>query len=525
MIGLAEFPVSTLLQSFAARQGISRHSLPQTRINSEGAAKDLPKLQTLLHPTGIKTHPSEAAKAVTCLITDSRRVVPGALFFAISGQKSNGNHYLEEAIDRGAVAIVSEQEAGLRCPIPHYKVDDVRLTLAQVAKVFYSCPDEALKTTAITGTNGKSTVAILTQHLLGGRDQVGLLGTIRYDLGKRTLPSFRTTPESVDIFAMLDQMRRGSCKFAVLEASSHGLEQKRIYGMRCEVAAYLNLTRDHLDYHETMEDYFAAKARLFNGDNGSVPAHAVINREDPHAAKLIALIGNESKVTTFGFSDGADIYAGAISLTARETAFDLHCGEVTYRIRTDLPGRYNILNLLAAFAIARAHGLDEALIIKRLQTVPQVPGRMERITNPHGFQVFVDYAHTDDALSQALAMLRDITPGRLIAVFGCGGNRDRGKRPRMAAAADKAADMLYITSDNPRSEAIDNIFKDIRTGLISPEAAHFISDRREAIASAIASARPGDTILIAGKGHETYQEFADSVTPFDDRQVARECLA
>jgi UDP-N-acetylmuramoyl-L-alanyl-D-glutamate--2,6-diaminopimelate ligase len=525
MIGLAEFPVSTLLQSFAARQGISRRSQSQTRMSSEVTATDLPKLQTLLHPTGIKIHPSEAAKTVTCLITDSRRVVPGALFFAISGQKSNGNHYLEEAIDRGAVAIVSEEAAGLRCPIPHYKVDDVRLTLALVAKVFYSSPDEALTTTAITGTNGKSTVAILTQHLLGGRDQVGLLGTIRYDLGKRTLPSFRTTPDSVDTFAMLDQMRRGNCKFAVLEASSHGLAQKRIYGMHCEVAAYLNLSRDHLDYHATMEDYFAAKARLFNGENGSMPTHAVINNEDPYAAKLISQIGNGSRITTFGFSKEAAIYATGIRLTAEKSTFDLHCGDATYEIRTGLPGRYNILNMLAAFAIARALGLDEALIVDRLQSLPQVPGRMERITNPHGFQVFVDYAHTDDALNQALTMLRDITPGRLIAVFGCGGNRDRGKRPRMAAVADKVADTLYITSDNPRSEAIESIFKDMRAGLTSPEAANFISDRREAIASAIASARPGDTILIAGKGHETYQEFADSVTPFDDRQVAREYLA
>jgi UDP-N-acetylmuramoyl-L-alanyl-D-glutamate--2,6-diaminopimelate ligase len=524
MIGLAEFPVSTLLQSFAARQGISRRAPQSTRMQSERTFPELQILGKLLQPLSIKPHPHDAAKTVTCLITDSRRVVPGALFFAISGQKSNGNHYLEQAIDRGAVAIISEQAAGPHCPIPHYKVKDVRQTLAEVAKIFYNKPDESIPITAITGTNGKSTVALLTQHILGGRDQVGLLGTIRYDLGKRTLPSFRTTPDSVDTFAMLEQMRNGNCQYAVMEASSHGLEQKRIYGMQCKVAAFLNLTRDHLDYHQTMEDYFFAKALLFNGGNGSFPQHAVINKEDPHAQKLMTLIGDKCPITSFGFNDAADIYASEISLTATQTIFNLHSDKAVHRICTQLPGRYNVLNILAAYAIARAHKIPEDLIVDRLQNLPQVPGRMERINHTHPFQVFVDYAHTDDALTQALGMLREITQGRILVVFGCGGNRDRGKRPRMAAAAEKNADAVFITSDNPRSEPIDAIFSDMREGLATPETAQFISDRRQAIAAAIAAAKSGDSILIAGKGHETYQEFADSVSPFDDRQVARDCL-
>lgn len=524
MIGLADFPVSTLLQSFAARQGISRRSPSPNRMHSESSGIEMPTLGTLLGSAAIKTHSADAGKTVTCLITDSRRVVPGALFFAIKGNKANGNHYLEEAIDRGAVAIVSEEAAGLRCPIAHYQVDDVRLTLALVAKVFYNQPDEALKTTAITGTNGKSTAAILSQHLLGGRDQVGLLGTIRYDLGKRTLPSFRTTPESVDTFAMLDQMRRGGCQHAVFEASSHGLIQKRLYNIQCGVATFLNLSQDHLDYHGTMEAYLAAKACLFNGSNGSLPKHNVINCDDPWGQKILANIEDRTTVTTFGFAAEADIRAEDISLKATGTSFNLHCGEKVYPVTTHLPGRYNILNILAAFAIARAHGIEEASIVERLQSLPQVPGRMERISSTKPFSVFVDYAHTEDALAQALGMLREITTGRLLVVFGCGGNRDRGKRPLMAAAAEKTADQLFITSDNPRSEAIETIFREMRAGLQNPQKAAFISDRREAIAAAIAAAGPNDTLLIAGKGHETYQEFADSVTPFDDRQVARECL-
>lgn len=462
-------------------------------------------------------------KVVTCLITDSRRVVPGALFFAIGGLRTNGNYFVEEAADRGAVAIVTEEDLGARFPIDTIRVKDVRKALALVSRRFYDSPDESLRLAGVTGTNGKTTVSMLTQHLIGGSEQVGLIGTVRYDLGKRTLPSFRTTPESVDIYSLLSQMVLNGCRETVMEVSSHGISQQRTYGLGVDVAAFLNLTQDHIDYHKSMEAYFEVKKRLFTGAMGRKPKTAVINADCPYGRKLIAELEGELPVKTFGLATQADVSASEIELFHDRTEFKLVWPEGAARVSSPLLGRFNVSNLLAAITIAYVQGREPEKILDRLATFPGVPGRMERIDEGQNYNLLVDYAHTDDALSHACGMLREITDGKLIVVFGCGGDRDRTKRAPMLKAVLAGADVVYATADNPRSEPLEQIFADMAAAE-GAENVHFIDDRKDAISRALDAANPGDCVLIAGKGHETYQEFDGTVTPFDDRSVARELI-
>ena len=461
---------------------------------------------------------------VTCLITDSRRVVPGALFFAIGGLRTDGNLFVEEAVDRGAVAIITEEDLGSHFPIDYVQVADVRKTLAMVARAFYDAPDAKLGISGITGTNGKTTVSMLTQHLIGGQDSVGLLGTVRYDLGKRTLPSFRTTPESVDVYALLAQMVDNGCREAVMEVSSHGIDQKRTYGAEVDVAAFLNLTQDHIDYHRSMEAYYEVKKRLFTGEAGHCPRHAVINVDCPYGRRLLSELPEGVETTTFGIeAEDAVLRADQVTLYADRTEFLLTWPEGQSQVSSPLLGRYNVSNLLAALGIARAKGHSIETILERIQSFPGVPGRMERVDEGQPFNVLVDYAHTDDALAHACKMLREITPGRLIVVLGCGGDRDRTKRAPMLRAVLDGADEVFVTADNPRTESLNQIFADMRTAKGS-KAAHYVNDRRDAISLALDAATPEDCVLIAGKGHEAYQEFDGTVIPFDDRHVARDLL-
>ena len=502
------------------RQACSLSKAQHTSITGS-RLKELAEAMEAKRPSG-KDNP-----AVTCLITDSRRVVPGALFFAIGGLRTDGNFYIEEAVDRGAVAIVSEQDLGGHLPIPCIRVADTRKALALTARHFYDVPDDDLKIAGITGTNGKTTVAMLAQHLMGGSKQVGMLGTVRYDLGGRTLPSFKTTPESVDTFALLDQIRSAGCSEVAMEISSHGLEQKRVYGMSVEVAVFLNLTRDHIDYHQSMEAYFASKEGLFNGRNGGLPKAAVINIDCPYGGRLLKSLDSGIRVTTFALNTEADISARKLHFYPDRTEFELLWSEGQAKVISPLMGRYNVSNLLAALAIGHARGFSMEAMLARVAAFPVVPGRMERVDLQQDFNVLVDYAHTDDALNHACEMLRELTPGRCILVFGCGGDRDRTKRAPMLEAALKGADMIFVTSDNPRSESQDQIFDDMQVALAGSEGekVKFISDRKRAISTALDFAESGDCVLVAGKGHETYQEFNGSVIPFDDRQVIRELWA
>ena len=469
----------------------------------------------------------ELKATVTGLATDSRRVVPGSLFFAISGYRTDGNDYIGEAISRGAIGIVSERPHPRICPVPFWTVGDARTALADVAARFYGHPENDLKIAAVTGTNGKTTVAMLTQHLMEGDDPVGLLSTVRYDVGKRTFPAFRTTPESVDIYALLDQMRTGGCSSMMMEASSHGIHQKRVWGVQLEVAVFTNLTQDHLDYHGDLNDYFETKAKLFAGVGAAAPRVGVINISDAHGAELARRLAGRMKLVTFGKENVATHQIVIKSMRADGVSFDLVSSEDTLSIESALPGEYNIYNLAAAILCAQEMGVTREAILDRLASFRGIPGRMQRVEHFDGVHVFVDYAHTHDAIHNALNMLGEVIDGQIHIVFGCGGDRDRSKRPKMMQAALDGADRVYLTADNPRLEALDQIFGDTMAAVEESDRmrVQVIRDRREAIAVALRSAKPEDCVLIAGKGHENFQEIADALIPFDDVQTAQELIA
>lgn len=483
-------------------------------------------VQKLIKGIDVISRKGSGTSTVNSLITDSRRAISGALFFAIGGLRTDGNLYAEEAVGRGAVAVITEQDLGSHFPADFVRVADVRQALALIAKRFYKKPDKKLQLAGITGTNGKTTVSMLTQYLLGGTDRVGLIGTIRYDIGKRTLPAFRTTPESVDVYSLLNQMVGNGCKKAVMEISSHGIHQKRSYGLALDVAAFLNLTQDHIDYHKTMDAYYKAKRALFTGENGCVPKVSVINADCDYGRRLYRELPGEQKKITFGLSHDAVVRAQDVRLFSDRTEFDLSWDGKQQVVVSPLLGRYNVSNLLAAFSIGYAMDYAIPSLIDHLQGFPQVPGRMEGIHEGQPYSVLVDYAHTDDALKKACEIAQEITKNRLIVVFGCGGDRDRSKRAPMLRAALEGSAQVFVTSDNPRSEPLEQIFEDIREAC-QPEdmqRVQFIDDRKRAISLAMDAAASGDCVLIAGKGHETYQEFNGRVVPFDDRQVARELI-
>lgn len=504
--------------------GLGLLSFKRTKAHAEdGGGVPLKDLLGTLEDVKIK---GRKKVNVTYLTFDSRKVMPGSLFFAVKGFKMDGNDYVQEAIRRGAVVIVTEDTSCNK-----YKdttiviVENVRLAMAKVAKAFYGSPDNDLELFGITGTNGKTTVSMLVQHFLQQEDKpVGLIGSIKYDLGKRALPSSKSTPEAIDLFALLDQMRQYGCKEAAMEVTSQGIALERVYGLNVNVGVFLNLTQDHLDFHRSMEDYYLEKRKLFNGETGNTLNAAVINIDDPYGKRLVKEVPDGLKVITVGASPEAMVRAENIVLTAEGTTFDLVWMEGRTKVRSGLLGRYNVLNILAALSVIYGMGRDVRSAITKLESFGGVRGRMEKVEEGQPFMVLVDSAHTDDALKNGLRMLKEITPKRILVVFGCGGNRDSGKRPKMTSVVQEYADFTWATADNPRREDLEKIFSDMKLGVHQSDKIRFIPDRRTAIHKAIECAREGDCILIAGKGHETYQEFADTVIPFDDCQVAREIL-
>ena len=488
--------------------------------------KMAPKISDYFRDGEIVAHKGSLDLPISGLVMDSRRVVPGNLFFALHGLRTDGAGYIDEAIARGAVAVVTDKlPLYAQGRVTFIQVADPRAMLARVAQRFYRFPDRDMAVVGVTGTNGKTTVTHLIKHFLNGDQRVGLIGTINYDLGARTVPSYKTTPESLDIYGMLAQMRDAGCRQAVMEVSSHGIDQQRVAGMQFGAAVFTNLTQDHLDYHKTLEAYFEVKTRLFTGRAGADPKIAIINLDDPYGVRLAALVSGRAQTMTYGEHVRAQVRAEDVVLNYKNTTFKLVWPGGTMLVDSPMIGRYNVSNLLAAIATALSLGRDPSVFLSRLKSFKGVPGRMERIEEGQPFNVLVDYAHTDDALHNALGMLRAITPGRLLVVYGCGGNRDRAKRPLMTKAVQAVADQAFATADNPRNESIAQIFADMKTGVTSPEKITWIEDRRRAISLALDMAGPGDCLLIAGKGHESYQEFADTVIPFDDRQVVRELIA
>ncbi|MGI8891198.1 MAG: UDP-N-acetylmuramoyl-L-alanyl-D-glutamate--2,6-diaminopimelate ligase [Chthoniobacterales bacterium] len=457
---------------------------------------------------------------------DSRRVQKNGLYVAVRGAHFDGHKFTEQAIERGASAIVVEHPE-LHSRATSIVVADSRVALADLAFTFYKRPALRLKMAGVTGTNGKTTTTFLLKHICETAGlRSGLIGTVRYEIGERVLPATRTTPESLDLQELLAQMSGAGCKAAMMEVSSHALAQERTRGLEWDVAVFTNLTQDHLDFHQTMANYFESKALLFTGlknqPNKKRPT-AVINLDDPYCEKLVARLGGDVPVTTYGMSARADFRASNYRAEFSGTSFQLDALGKIYLVRVPLIGRFNVANAMAALAAANSLGVSLREAVLSLAKTPQVPGRLEAVPAKRQFQVFVDYAHTDDALLNVLKTLRELSPHRLIVVFGAGGDRDKEKRPLMGRVADQNADYSIITSDNPRKEDPLAIIADIKTGFRSSNF-ETVPDRTEAIARAIALAQPRDIILIAGKGHETYQEFADHTIPFDDRQMALRAL-
>ncbi len=460
------------------------------------------------------------------LAYDSRQVKPGFLFVAIPGRNQDGAVYIDDALKRGAVAVVGEQPSALR-HVPYLCVPDARKALADVACAFFANPSSALDVYGVTGTNGKTTTAYMIRAILRASERrAGLITTVCYEIGERVIPANRTTPEAPDLQAMLQKMQRVSCDSVVMEVSSHALDQHRVRGIEFDTAIYTNLSRDHLDYHGTMDDYFTAKRRLFEMlAEGDKDAIAVVNVDDPWGRKLAdGLKPLPGRLMTYGTQHGADVLAEHVRLDTDGSRAQVQTPWGSVPIHLRQLGRFNISNALAAMAACGARGIALSRMAEALESMPSVPGRLQPVGAGRPFNVFVDYAHTDDALHNVLDILREITPGRLLLVFGCGGDRDRTKRPAMGAVAEQMADHAFITSDNPRTEEPATIAAEIAAGFSDAQRYTLCLDRAEAIRAAIEEARAGDAVLIAGKGHETYQEFSHTVIPFDDAEVARHVL-
>ncbi len=460
------------------------------------------------------------------LAYDSRKVAPGTAFVALRGNKSDGHDFIPKAIASGASAIIAEQAPPNDCKIPWVHVKQTRIALAQGAAALQNFPASKIAIVGVTGTNGKTTTAYLMHHLLNqGQKLCGLIGTVIYDIGGKLVPATHTTPESLEIQGLLAQMRDNGCKACAMEVSSHALDQERTHGLPFAAGVFTNLTQDHLDYHGTMEAYYAAKVRLFETIASQPKGQMVINLDDAWGRKLITRYESTGRITRFGFGVGADYRAVNPRYDMTGSTFELEIKGRSFLVRLPLIGDFNIYNALGALAAAHAVGLNLRETISHLKNSPQVPGRLERVTGDTSrFHVFVDYAHTPDALVNVLKTLRSLRPRRIITVFGCGGDRDRSKRPKMAAAAESGSDICIVTSDNPRSEVPESIIADAVKGFARPKNHASIVDRREAIKAALENARDGDIILVAGKGHETHQEVQGVKHDFDDRRVVRQLL-
>jgi UDP-N-acetylmuramoyl-L-alanyl-D-glutamate--2,6-diaminopimelate ligase len=485
-----------------------------------------------LGPLVVASHGTVAAalaRPVRSVAYDSRRVTPGAVFVALRGLAADGNAFAAQAVGRGAIAVVSDSEPRADAPAPWLQVADARAALAAAADAYFGEPSRQMTVVGVTGTNGKTTTAYLIDEIFRqAGTRCGLAGTIVYRVGDEERPAHRTTPEASDMQQLLREMVDRGCGACVMEVSSHALALKRVDGIRFAAAVFTNLTRDHLDFHGDMESYFASKRRLFE----MLPRDgvAVVNVDDPRARSLLDV--NE-RVVTYGIDRPADVTPGSLSFSLTGLRFEARTPRGPIAVRSRLVGRPNVYNILAAAATAVAFDVPGGSIERAFEALEGVPGRFDIVSGAaDDITVVVDYAHTDDALKNLLETARPLAPRRLITVFGCGGDRDRSKRPLMGAVVARLSDVVIVTSDNPRSEDPQQIVEDIMRG-IQPAAgrsgggapSHLkIVDRRQAIERAIRIAEPGDMVLLAGKGHERTQVIGERVLPFDDATVARESL-
>jgi len=484
------------------------------------------RLDALLAGTGATLSATQAAILIRNVAYDSRKAHPQGLFFALQGAKEDGAKFARDAVSRGAIAVVSESPAPSLLPdsITWIQAPAARRTLAIAATNFYGHPADALQLAAVTGTNGKTTTTSLIDSIIKASGaKTGLFGTIAYHTPLGDYPAPNTTPESVDLQGFFAEIRDAGGKFAVLEASSHSLMMDRLWGCHFQVAVFTNLTREHMDFHKTFEDYFAAKRRLFEGTGAGPAEVAILNADDEYGPRLA---GVAKSTVTYGIENSAEISTKKFQLNFSGLVFIAQTPNGKLQIASSLVGRINVYNILAAIGAAQALGISNETIEAGIRNLASVSGRFQQVALGQPFLVIVDYAHTDDALENLIKTGRELNPkGRVITLFGCGGGKDRTKRPVMGEVAGRLSDLTILTNDNPRQEDPLKIISDVVVGLQKSNGKYLIEpDRGKAISMAIDEAREGDIVLLAGKGHEDYQLLADKTLPWDDREEARRAL-
>jgi len=499
---------------------------PEVPLAGRAAATKPRKLGELFQNTGVTLPAGSAEMEVRQVSCDSRKVLPRSLFFALHGAKADGNAFVRDAVGRGAIAIASENPPPSALPhgVTWIPVHEERKALATVAANFFDHPANALQLVAVTGTNGKTTTTSLIDAMVKASGaKTGLFGTIAYHTPAGDYPAPNTTPESVDLQGFFAEIRDAGGKYAVLEASSHSLTMDRLWGCHFQAAVFTNLTREHMDYHKTFEDYFAAKRHLFEGTGAGTPEVALLNTDDEWGKKLA---GIANRTVSYGLESGAEITTKKFQLTFNGLSFTAQTPNGKLQITSPLVGRINVYNILAAIGAAQALGFSNQIIETGIRNLQSVPGRFQRIDLGQPFLVIVDYAHTDDALENLIRTARELAPkGRVITLFGCGGEKDRTKRPVMGEVTGRLSDLSILTNDNPRKEDPLKIISDIIVGLQKTSGKYLIEpDREKAIALAVDEARAGDIVLLAGKGHETEQILADQKLEWDDGEMARRAL-
>jgi UDP-N-acetylmuramoyl-L-alanyl-D-glutamate--2,6-diaminopimelate ligase len=483
-------------------------------------------LAEVFSETGATVASAARSLEIQSIVCDSRKAVTGSLFFALHGTKEDGNQYVRAAIEKGAVAIASESAppADLDANVSWVRLPESRRTLAIAAANFFGHPAKALQLIAVTGTNGKTTTTSLIDSVLRASGaKTGMFGTIAYHTPMGKYPAPNTTPESLELQRFLAEIRGAGGKFAVMEASSHALAMDRLWGCHFQSAVFTNLTRDHLDFHKNFEDYFAAKRRLFEGTGAGAPETAILNADDPYGNRLLGLAKH---TLTYGIENSADISAKKFQLSFNGLQFTANTPQGKLQIASPLVGRINVYNILAAVGAAQAAGISNEIIEKGLHALENVPGRFQRVDMGQPFLAIVDFAHTDDALENLIKTARELnSKGRIITLFGCGGGKDRTKRPIMGEASGRLSDLTILTNDNPRQEDPLKIISDIVVGLQKSNGKYLIEpDREKAIGLAFDEARAGDIVLLAGKGHEDYQVLVDKTLPWNDRRIAEQEL-
>jgi UDP-N-acetylmuramoyl-L-alanyl-D-glutamate--2,6-diaminopimelate ligase len=494
--------------------------------DSVAAAPHSVKLKELLVGVEARLPSSAEDLAIRQVACDSRKVKARALFFALHGAKEDGNAFIRDAVSRGAAAIASEDAKPevLPASVAWVQVREARKALAIAAAKFFGHPASALQLVAVTGTNGKTTTTSLVDAIVKASGaKTGLFGTIAYHTPLRDYPAPNTTPESVDLQGFFAEIRDAGGKYAVLEASSHSLMMDRLWGCHFAAAVFTNLTREHMDYHKTFEDYFAAKRRLFEGTGAGAPEVAVVNTDDEYGKKLGGLA---KQTVSYGLTSEAQITTKKFQLSFSGLTFTAHTPNGNLQIASPLVGRINVYNILASIGAAQALGLSNEIIESGIRNLSSVAGRFERVDGGQPFLVIVDYAHTDDALENLIRTARELTPkGRVITLFGCGGEKDRTKRPVMGEVAGRLSDLTILTNDNPRNEDPLKIMNDIIVGLQKTSGKYMVEpDREKAIGMALDEARAGDIVLLAGKGHETSQILGDRALEWSDKDVAARAL-